>query len=178
MPFKLPRFYNSLKDHTSTSVQEQLMHNRVDYDTLTSNSQTAMWIRDLINDLVVEIGTGRAKAVMEACGQQCIGKSILEKVKVLQQNSRNIDELINKLNHAHIGGGYLRREDNIIYASYERCYCGSVSKTRQPISRIYCQCSCGWYKKLFETILEKPVKVELLDSIIHGADMCRFIIYI
>jgi predicted ArsR family transcriptional regulator len=131
-----------------------------------------------MDDLCVEIGEENAKGVMEACGQRCIGQSVLQKALKLQQVSRNFDDLLAKLNQEHIGGGNLWREENIIHASYEHCYCGSVSKTRKPISTIYCQCSCGWYKRLFETLLEKPLKVELLDSIIHGANTCQFIIHI
>jgi predicted hydrocarbon binding protein len=178
MPFKLPRFLNNLDAHAIKGVHKELMQNRVPYDTLTTGSQTAKWIGNLVDDLVVDIGVDYAKVVMEACGQQCIGQSVLDKARLIKQDSSNIDEFLEKLNYAHIGGGKLRRENDVIYASYERCYCGSVSKTRQPISTIYCQCSCGWYKKLFEATLDKPVKVELLDSIIHGADTCQFIIHI
>jgi predicted hydrocarbon binding protein len=178
MPYKILRFLNNLDDQASKSVHEQLMQNRAQYDTLTTGTQTARWIADLVDDLAVEIGADGAKAVMEACGQQCIGKSVLDRARLIKQDSSTIDEFLEKLNHAHIGGGKLWRENNVIYASYERCYCGSVSKTRQPISTIYCQCSCGWYKKLFEATLDKPVTVELLDSIIHGADTCQFIIHI
>ena len=178
MPFKIHCFIDSLSSHADNGVLERLMKNRVAYDTLTTNTQTARWIRNLVSDMNEEIGIDIAKDVLEACGQQCIGQNTLEKAKILQQSSRDFDDLLDKLNYAHIGGGNLRREEKVIYASYERCYCGSVSKTRQPISLIYCQCSCGWYKKLFLTLLDKPVKVELLDSIIHGADNCKFIIHI
>ena len=178
MPFKLHRFLDNLDSHVSKRVHEQLMKNRVSYDTLTSGTQTASWIGNLLDELVDDIGVDKAKVVMEGCGQQCIGQSVLDKARFLKHHSSNIDEFLEKLNDAHIGGGKLRRENDVIYASYERCYCGSVSKTRQPISAIYCQCSCGWYRKLFETILHKPVTVELIDSIIHGADTCQFIIHI
>jgi predicted hydrocarbon binding protein len=178
MPFKLLRFRNSMDTQVSKRVHEQLLQNRVPYDTLSTGTQTARWIGNLVDDMAVEIGADGAKAVMEACGQQCIGQSVIDKARRLKQDSSDIDEFLENLNHEHIGGGKLWRENDVIYASYERCYCGSVSKTRQPISTIYCQCSCGWYKKLFEATLEKPVKVELLDSIIHGADTCQFIIHI
>jgi hypothetical protein len=178
MPFRLPQFLKSLNDRASKDQQEKLMQNRVPFDTLTTGTQKARWIGNLMDDLSVEIGVENAKTVMEACGQRCIGNNVLEKARLIQKESQDIDVMLDKLNHAHIGGGRLRREGEVIYASYERCYCGSVSKTRIPISTIYCQCSCGWYKKLYETILDKPVKVELVDSIIHGADSCQFIIHI
>ena len=178
MPFRINRFLDSLKNQTSVEEQEQLLKNRAQFESLTTATQTTKWIGSLMDDLVAGIGVDNAKLVMESCGQQCIGQSILEKARALHKDTRNLDEYLGKLNEAQIGGGKLRRDNNVIYASYERCYCGSVSKTHSPISPIYCQCSCGWYKKLFETILDKPVKVELLDSIIHGAEICQFIIHI
>ena len=178
MPFKLDRFLDNLDSRVNKRVHKQLMQNRAPYNTLTTGTQTAIWIRNLVNDMVDDIGVDKAKVVMEGCGQQCIGQSVLNKARLLKHDSSTIDEFLEKLNDAHIGGGKLRRENDVIYASYERCYCGSVSKTRQPISTIYCQCSCGWYKKLFEVTLDKPVTVELLDSIIHGADTCQFVIHI
>ena len=162
MPFKLLRFMNNLDDHVSKRVNDQLMLNRDPYETLTTGNQTARWLGGLMGDLVAEIGADKAKAVMEGCGQQCIGQSVLDKARLLMRDACDLDEFLGKMNHAHIGGGELIRDGSVIYASYKRCYCGSVSKTSQPISSIYCQCSCGWYKKLFETTLEKPVKVELI----------------
>jgi len=178
MPFHIQRFTNSLKDHTDKSVQEQVLQSIETYESLTTPAQTARWINSLVDNLTDLAGEEVAKGVMEACGKQCIGKSLLKEAKKLHDSSQDIDELLSKLNDAHIGGGKIKRDGNIILASYERCYCGSVSKTQQPISTIYCHCSCGWYKQLFETILDKPVRVELLDSIIHGAETCQFIIYI
>ena len=70
----------------------------------------------------------------------------------------------------------MRRTDAGIEAAYDRCYCGSVSKTREPISATYCACSCGWYRQLFETLLGTAVEVELLESIIQGSERCRFLI--
>jgi predicted hydrocarbon binding protein len=53
-----------------------------------------------------------------------------------------------------------------------------VSKTGEPFSATYCHCSCGWYRQLFETLLNGPVEVELLGSIAQGDEHCRFLIHI
>jgi predicted hydrocarbon binding protein len=178
MPFRYQRFLDCLDAQVAPSVREKLLNQRVPFESLSTNSQTTKWIKQLVDDLPDTIGVDTANLVMESCGQQCIGQSILEKAIFLRKGSRDIDEFLDKLNQAHIGGGKLRREDQTIYASYDRCYCGSVSKTRVPISTTYCHCSCGWYKKLFETALEKSVTVELIDSIVRGAKSCQFIIHI
>ncbi len=37
-----------------------------------------------------------------------------------------------------------------------------------------CYCSAGWYQRVFEEALGRPVKVRVLRSIISGADRCEF----
>jgi len=101
---------------------------------------------------------------------------VLEKAQGYTREAKDLDDLLDRLNQAHIGGGRLRREGDMIHASYERCYCGSVNKTKERISATYCHCSCGWYKELFETVLERSVEVERVESIVQGADACRFVI--
>jgi predicted hydrocarbon binding protein len=178
MPFYLKRFADNMQEYTYQDIYEKLVQDRELYESLTTPVQTARWIGSLMEDLAIELGPDEAKMVMETCGRRCIGRRPLKNAIQLRKESQNFDDLLNKLNQAHIGGGKLRRDGDTVHASYERCYCGSVSKTRQPISVVYCQCSCGWYQKLFETILEKPVQVELIDSIIHGAETCQFVIHI
>jgi predicted hydrocarbon binding protein len=38
---------------------------------------------------------------------------------------------------------------------------------------VYCQCGAGFYRGIWETILERPVRVEVLESVLSGGDVCR-----
>jgi predicted hydrocarbon binding protein len=124
----------------------------------------------------VDAPTGRA--IMDRCA--CIGAGVIAKAQALQREAQDLDDLLARMNAAHLGGGHLRREStpegDVIHASYDRCYCGSVSKSREPVSATYCACSCGWYRRLFEALLDRPVEVALLSSILQGDDQCRFLI--
>jgi predicted hydrocarbon binding protein len=148
------------------------------YDTITSPVKKARWIKGLMERLGAEVGESVARKVMEDCGRQCISHNVLGTARKHWREAEDIDDFLERLNQAHVGGGSLKREGGTIYGSYGRCYCGSVSKAGEPTPSIYCQCSCGWYKMLFEMVLERPVEVELLASIAQGADACRFAIHI
>lgn len=178
MPFKVQRFEQSLAAHVDHDIQAKLMQGCGVYDTIASPVKKARWIKGLMERLEEDVGEAVARKVMEGCGRQCISRSVLEKARKHWRQAETIDDFLDRLNQAHIGGGSLRREGNVIYGSYGRCYCGSVSQAREPIPSTYCYCSCGWYKMLFETVLERPVEVELLSSIAQGADACRFAIHI
>jgi len=82
--------------------------------------------------------------------------------------------------------GSVRVDKNVIYweytgsaetgsASPERvCLCPMVESKPAGLSHTFCQCSVGYVKESFEQRFGRPVKVELLDSVLYGGDRCRF----
>ncbi len=52
------------------------------------------------------------------------------------------------------------------------CGCPLVSAKRTPA--VWCTCSVGYQKETFETILGRPVKVNLKESKLAGAKRCVF----
>jgi predicted hydrocarbon binding protein len=178
MPFRLATFRRNIGKNLDGPVREAMIEASQDYETLSTPQQKASFIRDLMISIDDKVDEASRWRIMEDCGRNCIGASILEKALALKKQSTSIDDLMTRLNQTHIGGGHLIRDGNVIHASYDRCYCGSVSSTRQPISSTYCHCSCGWYRQLFETLLNQPVKVELLSSILQGDKRCQFLIHL
>ena len=48
----------------------------------------------------------------------------------------------------------------------------------QPVSPIFCNCSGGYYKNYWEAVLDHPVEVELLESVMKGDNVCRFALHL
>ncbi|MHA2366533.1 MAG: hypothetical protein ACXAC7_21435 [Candidatus Hodarchaeales archaeon] len=48
----------------------------------------------------------------------------------------------------------------------------------QPVSPIICHSSGGYYKNYWEAVLDHPVKVELLESVIKGDKVCKFALHL
>jgi predicted hydrocarbon binding protein len=46
----------------------------------------------------------------------------------------------------------------------------------QGVRHTYCYCSRGWMKETFETVVEKPVDVDLVETVKGGGQQCRFTI--
>jgi hypothetical protein len=84
-------------------------------------------------------------------------------------------------------GTRLAREGAILYQIYTpqafthpmRCYCGLLRglPNEETFSKTYCNCSRGFIEKYWATILQKPVTVDLLQSVISGAKECKFAIH-
>lgn len=56
------------------------------------------------------------------------------------------------------------------------CHCPRVRdalRLREPLSRTYCYCGAGFYKGIWEEILQVPVEVEVLESVLAGGEVCR-----
>jgi hypothetical protein len=61
------------------------------------------------------------------------------------------------------------------------CHCPRVRdalKTSEAISATYCYCGAGFYKGVWEEILQKPVEVEVLESVLQGDGVCKVAVHL
>jgi len=96
---------------------------------------------------------------------------MIAKVKKTKTNSKDIDEFLVNLSK---DWKHLKLDGNKIHVEYEKCYCPLVRDCHEKLSATFCNCSHGWLKELFESALEKPVKVKLEKSIKNGDKICKF----
>lgn len=176
---RLGRWAKMIEEETNRDVVEKVMQG-VDTIRSTSNyAAKAAWIQGAVERLETLVGEKTAMKIMENCGRKCCGPTSRAHAKKILSRSQSIEEFIEQLNKKGIGGGRLTlKDETTITGGYDVCYCGQVKKTREPFStKMYCYCSVGWYKQLFESALKKPVDVELVQSIISGAESCEFVIH-
>jgi predicted hydrocarbon binding protein len=61
------------------------------------------------------------------------------------------------------------------------CHCPRVRdalKTGVTISPTYCYCGAGFYKGIWEEILQEPVEVEVLKSVLKGDQVCTIAVHL
>lgn len=134
-------------------------------------------IPDILRTMETEAAPETLAKCLQCCGRCCLDPEIVSTAKTYYAESgKDLDKLLTMLNQEGIGGGSMRQQDGKIYASYSACYCPNAQgETELPYS--YCNCSQGWFMELFEGVLGHPVKVIVEQSIIRGADQCKFVIY-
>ncbi len=55
------------------------------------------------------------------------------------------------------------------------CLCPMAeSQANGRVSPTFCHCSVGYVREMHERLLGRPVKVELVDSVLRGGTRCRF----
>jgi predicted hydrocarbon binding protein len=49
----------------------------------------------------------------------------------------------------------------------------SALEQDESLSPTYCYCGAGFYKGIWEEIIGEPVKVEVLESVLSGGEVCK-----
>ena len=150
------------------------------FEATSNYSKKAAWMQEAMRRLDGLTGETTAREIMQECGRACFGPKNSVEARKIWKKSSSLEDFIQQLNTKHLGGGRLIIiDDNTVTGGYDRCYCGQVKQTKQPFQSLtYCNCSTGWYKQLFESALERPVRVEIFQSIITGSDRCEFVIHL
>lgn len=178
MPFHVDRFSLSFTEVVGKDASSVLGIRLSEYSQAKTPANKARFMRRLMDRLLVKTSKREANKVMLECGymmrdgvSRCINENRIKRTKALYAESRGMKDFIERYNKH--GGGSLRLEGKSIKATYDRCYCGSVSRAKEKIPLTYCYCGAGWYKRLFEEVLSMPVKVKVLKSIANGAERCE-----
>ncbi|WDP92714.1 MAG: hypothetical protein HUN04_24530 [Desulfobacter sp.] len=139
------------------------------------------WINTILHELNL-VGDEVAIKIVENCGRECIKSSndYSKILKVRQSVSTfSDDDLIFEICHRELyqNKPTIQKQGSDIVIEYQQCSCGMVTsgKINHPF---LCNCTVGYTKQIFETIYNRPVKVELQKSILNGDDICKQVITI
>jgi len=75
---------------------------------------------------------------------------------------------------------YMQETDPQVKRQYY-CHCPRIREVLQggeTISATYCYCGAGYYQGIWEEILQKPVEVELLASVLRGDEVCQVAVHL
>lgn len=133
------------------------------------------WVDTLMQQMEAGLDEKSRVAVMEACGRACARRSSV--TRLAASANGDVGAFVAKLG-GNPGGPSVRLEGGVVHLSYPRCFCEMVAEGPARLPDLYCRCSEGWVKEVFETAVRKAVTVQTLQTIRRGADSCRFTIAI
>ena len=164
---KALRILQNMDEPASAAIRARIG----DIDAAATPRKPAAYIHQLLNtacDLCIDM-----TAPMRRCGGQCLSSSAVKTAKKLRAKAGDTAEFLRLLNEANLGGGQLRIESGRIIAVYTRCFC-NIPKAAKQLNPRYCECSAGWYQRLFTEAFGRPVSVRILETIVGGASQCTF----
>lgn len=156
----------------------------------TDKKKIAEWVKGAMERLDALVDEGTRVQIMQNCGYNCaeVNKRVIERAKARRKKYKSIDEFLEAEQRKPMKGTKLVRKGNVLYQFYTpqtftkpmRCYCSLLRELppKENVSITYCNCSKGFVEKFWESILEKPVKVDLIQSTVSGAKECKFAIHL
>jgi predicted hydrocarbon binding protein len=123
----------------------------------------------LLQKIEPELSPEIRKNMLEEMGRNC-AKSLgwAEKYK---NNPEGFFEHMFK--HSGENITFDKDKKKITVVTRERdCDCPVINSAKTPA--YYCDCSLGWQKEVYETILGKPVDVIIKESVLRGSKRCVF----
>ncbi len=163
------RLYNSLMKHTDAATSEGIAH-KIPLSNSADAEKKFVWAQSICAALELNFDDETIKSIRMdcACGPDA-GK--INSLKKLYLSCRSIETFAEKA--TALQQGYKMKYDGqSLYLLYPQCYCSCVKKINQLLSKTWCYCTLGYTKKMFEGILERPIDVELVDSVKMGGEKC------
>jgi len=130
------------------------------------------WIKALLKHMDEQFDEKIRVKVMEACGRDCARRGA---IRMAEASKGDVGKLVDTLAR-YLGKENCRLEGKTVHLAYSKCLCELVADGPERLSDTYCFCSKGWVLEMFETAAQRPVRVELLQSIRRGAPSCKFLI--
>jgi hypothetical protein len=127
----------------------------------------------LIEILDSTLDEGTLRGIVEGLGRYCSGT-----IGFIQEHEGDVEGYFEQIRQRWGEEAEFDRERGVItVVTPEReCVCPLVDSRSMPAS--ICNCSLGWQKQTYETILGRSVEVELKESALRGSKRCVFEIHV
>jgi hypothetical protein len=171
-------------------INKKVMEGSEEITEKTDKRKIAEWVKGAMERLDSLVKEETKVQIMENCGRNCadVNKKVIERAKARRKKFKSAEEFLEAEQKKPMTGTKLAIEGNMLYQFYTpraftrpmRCYCGLLRglPDEETVSKTYCYCSKGFVKKFWESVLEKPVTVDLIQSAVSGADECEFAIHL
>jgi hypothetical protein len=198
---KITKWAHLIYEHAGPGIAEQV----IGYEDLeeASPEELAAWSRlamERLAELVPDVAT--REKIME--GRACVfveefGEEPLLELRKIYQETGGVDAVFEAMARDREKHSRPRREGDVIVevkaprdgeafaaaqtpeekrVAYCHCPLARAGAATTPAPEPYCCCGGGWYGRIWEFIVERPARVEVLRSVMRGDDDCTFAVHL
>ncbi len=132
------------------------------------------WMTDLFDTIDAELDQATKVRLMAGCGKGCFRRHSF-KTDIARLGKGNLDNLL----AAYKKNFEVWREGNQVHVRYgaevKQCYCPAARYHPAKPNDLHCECTRATHQAIFETALERPIRVEVLESVRRGNKTCHFV---
>jgi hypothetical protein len=179
-----------IEEFAGLKVRENVMAGSEKIAKSSDRKKIALWVKDAIDRLDAGATPEKCKQIMGACGHNCIAHNsrMARAIKDRRQKYPTEEEFLKAEAGKPVKGTRLELTGKTLvqyytphtYSTPRRCFCGLMFALPEGVnaSLTYCQCSRGFVEKYWEGALGRPVRVEVKETAISGAEECKFVIHL
>lgn len=195
------RFRKGLDENSGPGDKGCILEGHTSFEPEKDSEGTAHWVAGAIRRMEERLDRATCERVMLTCAHRYPEKKMLE-YRALYERTKDLDIVLRRICEDTESAGLFfvkrpeRRGDEILFTKvpcdpdgyrqamddterrFRYCHCDVVRElTRHEdadIPEVFCTCGGGWYVTLWEGVLGEPVEVELVESVLQGADCCTF----
>jgi effector-binding domain-containing protein len=163
------------------------------------------WVKGAMERLDGTAGEQQKYDTVSSCAHVFPARQI-EKLRLANEGARAsgddplqaVDAVLDWMAADPCWGERPRREGRVIYSSKKPrepqahkaatntadrrrayCFCPIIrSHLDEGMSPTFCYCGSGWYRRQWEGALGKPVRIDIVESLLKGDDRCTFAIHL
>ena len=157
------------------------------------------WIRGAMDALDSLTGDPEQKYQVLSCCAHVFPEARIAHLRAIYERRRDIDDVLHEMYQDPAWYEDPVRKGNVLHMrkvpfdpeGYEQgatpverrrayCHCAFVrpylDQVPSSMSPTFCWCGSGWYRRLWEGILDRPVKIEHVETLLNGNDGCTLTI--
>lgn len=194
------RLFSRLHALKGEQVATAVVGNADEYYRTTSRTKKGLWMQHTLERLEETLNDRDLCCHLLSSCACPFPETRIEPMRVVYHQTRDIDAVIRAMHDTDAQFySYPRREGTIVYIHkdpnfptryagasteeeqrYQYCHCpkvrASILTARVNIPHIWCYCSAGWDKQLWEGVLGQPLLVKPVKTVLWGDALCEFAI--
>jgi hypothetical protein len=135
------------------------------------------WLSDLLESMDRELDEQTRIKLIEGCGRACFNRYQFKK-DIAIKGKGDIDKLI----EAYKQNFEIWREGDKVHIRYGEvspgCYCPAAKYRPVRPNDLHCECTRTTHQTIFETALDRPFKVDILETVRRGGKTCHFQVHL
>jgi len=132
------------------------------------------WMEDLFDTIYQELDEKTRVKLMAGCGRGCFRRHEF-KQDIARLGKGSLEHLI----AAYRRNFEVWRDGNLVHVRYgavsKQCYCPAARYHPTKPNDMHCECTRATHQTIFETALERPVHVNIQESLRRGGTTCHFV---
>jgi hypothetical protein len=175
----LAKFSHCLNQVAGEEIRDRVMQGHEELSLQSRREQVIAWSKQAMERLDALVDEGKRRQIMTGCACR-YPQADLQDTRSGQQYGATRDiglahQMLQKRFESFLRG-VLQLSDELTEDVLRRGWGVAGIRQGDTISPTYCYCGAGFYRGIWEEILQRPVEIEVLETVLKGDAVCRFAI--